>query len=60
MIEEIGHVGKIQRKDSNDTCIIDCRPYLTAYGNKIKGKGYETKDNYRNVHDVHFCGIKRI
>ena len=39
--------------------IFDARPFWNAVGNAVTGKGYENKDNYRNV-DVIFLDIHNI
>lgn len=55
MIEEIGKIGIINdhyHKNKPNLWIFDCRPYSTAFGNKMKGKGYENVSNYKNCHPV--------
>ena len=36
--------------------VFDARSYLAAFGNKIAGKGFESKSNYKNLEMV-FCDI---
>lgn len=39
--------------------IYDARSYMAAFGNKIAGKGYESKNHYKYC-DVVFCDIDNI
>lgn len=39
--------------------VYDCRPYLSAYANKLKGAGPESVDNYHAA-DIVFCNIDNI
>jgi|APCry1669188879_1035177.scaffolds.fasta_scaffold162576_1 Myotubularin-like phosphatase domain len=39
--------------------ILDCRPYLNAMGNKLKGGGFESSSHYKNT-KFSFCGIENI
>ncbi len=39
--------------------IYDARSYIAAFGNKLAGKGYESKHNYKYC-DVVFCDIDNI
>ena len=50
-ITEIGNSKKL--------FIYDCRPYLAAMANKIKGAGYENVENYKNA-ELFFCEIDNI
>jgi Myotubularin-like phosphatase domain len=47
--------------DKDDiTCMIyDMRSRLNAMGNKLNGKGFENKDQYRNT-AIEFMGIENI
>ena len=39
--------------------IYDCRPYLSAVANKLKGAGYENTENYPGS-EIFFCEIDNI
>ena len=39
--------------------IYDCRPYLSAVANKLKGAGHENVENYRGS-EIFFCEIDNI
>ena len=45
--------------DSKKTYIYDCRPYLSAMANKIKGAGFENVENYPGA-EIIFCEIDHI
>ena len=44
---------------SKKLCIYDCRPYLSAMANRLKGAGHENIDNYKNA-EITFCEIDNI
>ena len=50
-------ITKISKKKK--LYIYDCRPYLSAVANKLKGAGYEDTGNYRNS-ELFFCEIENI
>ena len=50
-ITEIGNSKKLY--------IYDCRPYLAAMANKLKGAGYENVEIYKNA-ELFFCEIDNI
>ena len=50
-IIEIGNCKKLY--------IYDCRPYLAAMANKLKGAGYENVETYKNA-ELFFCEIDNI
>ena len=39
--------------------IFDARPYLTAYANKLNGKGFEDVENYKNA-EIEFLNVENI
>lgn len=39
--------------------VYDARSYMAAFGNRIAGKGFENKQNYKNI-EVIFCDIDNI
>ena len=45
--------------DSKKAYIYDCRPYLSAMANKLKGAGFENVEYYPGV-DIIFCEIDHI
>ncbi|MCQ2818407.1 MAG: hypothetical protein MJ252_14160 [archaeon] len=45
--------------DQKKIAVYDCRPYLSAYANKLKGAGPESVDNYHSA-DLVFCNIDNI
>ena len=45
--------------DSKKAYIYDCRPYLSAMANKIKGAGFENVENYPGA-EIIFCEIDHI
>jgi len=54
----------LQFKPSNEqqnvnVHIYDARPYLNAFANKMKGKGYEDTDYYKNA-EIQFLDIGNI
>ena len=51
------NITKISKKKK--LYIYDCRPYLSAVANKLKGAGYENTENYRNS-ELFFCEIENI
>lgn len=55
MIQEVSKVND----DYQMLNILDCRPYLNAVGNKLKGGGYESTALYKNTR-FSFCGIENI
>ena len=50
----IAKVSKIKK-----LYIYDCRPYLSAVANKLKGAGYENTENYPGS-EIFFCEIDNI
>ena len=50
-------IGKIS--DSRKALIFDCRPYLSAMANKLKGAGFENVENYPGA-EIIFCEIDNI
>lgn len=42
-----------------DVHIYDMRPKKAAFGNKFKGKGYESTEFYSNI-NLYFCDIPNI
>ena len=51
------NIAKISKKKK--LYIYDCRPYLSAVANKLKGAGYENTENYRGS-ELFFCEIENI
>ena len=45
--------------DTKKTYIYDCRPYLSAMANKLKGAGFENVENYPGA-EIIFCEIDHI
>ena len=45
--------------DKKKAYIYDCRPYLSAMANKLKGAGFENVENYPGV-EIFFCEIDHI
>ena len=52
-------LGIAKISDSKKAYIYDCRPYLSAMANKLKGAGFENVENYPGV-DIIFCEIDHI
>ena len=50
-------IGKIS--DSRKALIFDCRPYLSAMANRLKGAGFENVENYPGA-EIIFCEIDNI
>jgi len=50
----IGELG-----NSKKLFIYDCRPYLYAMANRLKGAGHENTDNYKDA-ELFFCEIDNI
>ena len=55
--ELLSEIGKIS--DSRKALIYDCRPYLSAMANKLKGAGFENVENYPGA-EIIFCEIDHI
>ena len=55
--ELLSDIGKIS--DSRNILIYDCRPYLSAMANKLKGAGFENVENYPGA-EIIFCEIDHI
>ena len=49
----------IELGNSKKLYIYDCRPYLAAMANKLKGAGYENVETYKNA-ELFFCEIDNI
>ena len=49
----------IEIGNSKKLYIYDCRPYLAAMANKLKGAGYENVETYKNA-ELFFCEIDNI
>ena len=49
----------IEIGNSKKLFIYDCRPYLAAMANKLKGAGYENVETYKNA-ELFFCEIDNI
>jgi len=56
---EISKIGSADNGYKN-LHIYDCRPWNSAVGNKIAGRGFESNSNYVNVEEVYFCNIPNI
>ena len=54
LMNEIGEIS-----NSKKLYIFDCRPYLYAMANRLKGAGHENTDNYNNA-ELFFCEIDNI
>ena len=54
LMNEIGEIS-----NSKKLFIYDCRPYLAAMANKLKGAGHENTENYNNA-ELFFCEIDNI
>ena len=54
LMNEIGELS-----NSKKLFIYDCRPYLYAMANRLKGAGHENTDNYNNA-ELFFCEIDNI
>ena len=54
LINKIIEIG-----NSKKLYIYDCRPYLAAMANKLKGAGYENVETYKNA-ELFFCEIDNI
>ena len=54
LMNEIGEIS-----NSKKLFIYDCRPYLYAMANRLKGAGHENTDNYNNA-ELFFCEIDNI
>ena len=54
LINKIIEIG-----NSKKLYIYDCRPYLAAMANKLKGAGYEIVESYKNA-ELFFCEIDNI
>ena len=54
LMNEIGELSK-----SKKLFIYDCRPYLAAMANKLKGAGHENTENYNDA-EIFFCEIDNI
>ena len=54
LMNEIGEIS-----NSKKLFIYDCRPYLYAMANRLKGAGHENTDNYKNA-ELFFCEIDNI
>ena len=48
-----------ENSNSKKLFIYDCRPYLYAMANRLKGAGHENTDNYNNA-ELFFCEIDNI
>lgn len=61
MLMEIGRTSNSSSTIINNSriMIFDARPKLNAYGNRIKGGGFEDQRNYRNS-ELIFCDIDNI
>ena len=46
--------------DNKKLMVYDCRPYLNAWANKLKGAGFENTKNYDIKMDIIFCEIPNI
>ena len=46
--------------DNKKLMVYDCRPYLNAWANKLKGAGFENTKNYDIKMDIKFCEIPNI
>jgi hypothetical protein len=55
--ELMNAIGEIS--NSKKLFIYDCRPYLAAMANKLKGAGHENTENYNNA-ELFFCEIDNI
>ena len=54
LMDEIAEISNTKK-----LFIYDCRPYLAAMANKLKGAGHENTDNYKNA-ELFFCEIDNI
>ena len=54
LMNEIGDIS-----NSKKLFIYDCRPYLAAMANKLKGAGHENTENYNDA-ELFFCEIDNI
>lgn len=58
--EYVNCIGSILSSDPKKQCsIFDCRPQLSAYANKLKGKGFLSTENYI-IKDLIFGNIENI
>ena len=48
-----------QKRDIARLHIVDARPKMSAFGNKVMGSGYENVDNYPSTW-LYFCDIENI
>ena len=55
--ELMNQIGEIS--NSKKLFIYDCRPFLSAMANRLKGAGHENIDNYKNA-ELFFCEIDNI
>ena len=55
--ELMNQIGEIS--NTKKLFIFDCRPYLAAMANRLKGAGHENVDNYNNA-EIFFCEIDNI
>ena len=53
-MNEIGEISNTKK-----LFIYDCRPYLYAMANRLKGAGHENTDNYKDA-ELFFCEIDNI
>ena len=61
MLKQIGEVGLVYNSNINETLhIYDCRPWISAQGNKVAGRGFEKKKYYENASECKFCDIPNI
>ena len=54
LMNEIGEISNTKK-----LFIYDCRPYLYAMANRLKGAGHENTDNYNDA-ELFFCEIDNI
>ena len=54
LMDEIGEISNTKK-----LYIYDCRPYLAAMANRLKGAGHENTENYKDA-ELFFCEIDNI
>lgn len=59
VVEFVGRITFDKKNTLKKAYVFDCRPFVNAFGNKIKGKGYLDSKNY-NIFDVEFGNIDNI
>ena len=59
-IEYINKIMNIEKADSKGFIIFDCRPFVNAKVNTLKGAGVEDIKNYRNCKELIFGSIENI